>query len=532
MLARHSSAGRRYCLRAPTPWAAAAALILLAGGCSRSAQQAASAAPPDRPAVRPPAVAGQFYPGDAGALARAVDGYLAAAKASASTRAITALIVPHAGYDFCGKVAGHAYAALKGRSVATVVVVGPSHRASFGGAALCSAKAWETPLGTIPADRALVAALAGREGFALIDDAHASEHCIEVQLPFLQRTLGKFQLVAVLMSDFSRANCARVAQALAAQLKGRNALLIASSDMSHYPAYEDACDVDAQTLDAISSFDPARVRARSASLLARGTPGLQCALCGLGPVVAVMEAAKRLDADKVEVLCYANSGDAMPQTKDRVVGYCAAAIYGKEGATMSDKSVEAAPGSGEAELNEAQQRKLLRLARRAIGEYVRSRTVIEVTEDDPMLAQPRGVFVTLRHGQMLRGCIGDLEGREPLYLNVRDRAIASATQDFRFEPVRPAEVPELTIEISALSPMQPVKDPSKLVAGKHGVMVSQGSRAGVYLPQVATEQGWTCEEMLNHLCQYKAGLPADAWRKGADLYCFTAQVFGEDELGR
>ena len=199
---------------------------------------------------------------------------------------------------------------------------------------------------------------------------------------------------------------------------------------------------------------------------------------------------------------------------------------------MSDKPAEAAPGSGEAELNHARQRKLLRLARRAIEEYVRERTVIEVADDDPVLARPRGVFVTLRHGHMLRGCIGDLEGRAPLYLNVRDRAIAAATQDFRFEPVRPAEVGELTIEISVLSPMQPVEAPSKLVAGKHGVMVCQGGCAGVYLPQVATEQGWTCEEMLNHLCQYKAGLPADAWRKGADLYCFTAQVFGEVELGR
>ncbi|HUT74932.1 MAG TPA: AmmeMemoRadiSam system protein A [Armatimonadota bacterium] len=199
---------------------------------------------------------------------------------------------------------------------------------------------------------------------------------------------------------------------------------------------------------------------------------------------------------------------------------------------MADKPAGAGPSSGEGELTEAQQRKLLRLARRAIEQYVRNRVVVKATEDDPRLTQPRGVFVTLRHGKALRGCIGDLEGSKPLYLNVRDKAIASATQDFRFEPVRGEEIAALDLEISVLSPLQQVEDPSTLVAGKHGVMVSQGSRAGVYLPQVATEQRWSCEEMLNHLCESKAGLPADAWRMGAELHCFTAQVFGEKELGR
>jgi len=186
--------------------------------------------------------------------------------------------------------------------------------------------------------------------------------------------------------------------------------------------------------------------------------------------------------------------------------------------------------SPSAPLDPDQQRKLLRLARRAIDTYVRTGKVIPVTEDDPALTAPRGVFVTLRHGDMLRGCIGDLEGREPLYLNVRDKAIAAATHDYRFEPVRPAEVRGLSIEISALSPMWRESDPAKIIAGKHGVLVRQGRRGGVYLPQVATEQGWTTEQMLNHLCEFKAGLAADAWKGDAELHCFTCQVFGEHDL--
>jgi len=514
---------------------ALAGLVLIAAGCSRSPRQAASAAPTAAQHVRLAAVAGQFYPADPAQLTRLVDSYLAAAKAPtepnakapAKPRAITALIVPHAGYPFCGKVAAQAYRLLKGQAVSTVIIVGPSHHVSVDGAALCSADAWQTPLGTVPADTEIIAALSKRDGFAIFDDAHAPEHCIEVQLPFLQRTLDNFRLVGVLMTDFSRDNCARIGSALAEVLRGRNALLVASSDMSHYPAYDDARKSDQDMLAAIRSFDPGRVFAADAKLMRAGTPNLVCTLCGLGPVVAVMEAAKKLGADRVQVLTYANSGDALPSERGRVVGYGAVAMYGKERTEMSETPVGAKANPDEGKLNAEQQAKLLRLARRAIEEYVRHGKVIDVTEDDPLLNQPRGVFVTLHDGPMLRGCIGDLEGRKPLYLNVRDHAILSATQDYRFDPVRPAEVDELCIELSVLSPMRRVGDPCEIIAGKHGVLVREGRCAGVYLPQVATEQGWNREQMLTHLCQYKAGLPPDAWKHGAELYCFTAQVFGE-----
>jgi AmmeMemoRadiSam system protein B/AmmeMemoRadiSam system protein A len=516
---------------APASLIAAASLLALAAGCARTSRDTASAAPSPT-SVRHAAVAGQFYPYDPAQLTEMIDGWLNATKPPKTAGHVVALIVPHAGYEYSGKVAAQAYRLLKGKSVSTVVIVGPSHHVRCDGAALCSAQSWETPLGTVPADTELVAALSKREGFAIFDSAHVPEHCIEVQLPFLQRTLGQFKLVGVLMTDFSRENCARIAKGMAQSLRGRSALLIASSDMSHYPSYDDACKSDHAMLDAIRTLDPDKVLAKDAELMAKQTPGQVCTMCGLGPVAAVMEAAKKLGADRVEVLGYANSGDAMPQGRDRVVGYGAVAMYGKENAIMSDKSTDKTAKSNEGELNVEQQRKLLRLARRTIEEYVRTGKAPQVTESDPALCQPRGVFVTLKHGEMLRGCIGDLEGREPLYLNVRDKAIASAVNDYRFEPVRPNEVKDLSIEISVLSPMRRVNDPSEIVAGKHGVLVCQGARSGVYLPQVATEQGWTRDQMLTHLCQYKAGLSPDAWRRGAELYCFTAQVFGEKDLGK
>ncbi|MFW5868805.1 MAG: AmmeMemoRadiSam system protein A [Armatimonadota bacterium] len=180
------------------------------------------------------------------------------------------------------------------------------------------------------------------------------------------------------------------------------------------------------------------------------------------------------------------------------------------------------------ELNEQQQQILLRLARETIEQYVRDRSVPELPQGDPAFTPERAVFVTLhKHGQ-LRGCIGGLEAREPLAEAVRSSAISAATQDPRFPPVSSEELGDLEIEVSVLSPLKKVERPEEIVVGLHGVMIAQGMRRGVFLPQVAPEQGWDRDTMLSYLCAHKAGLPADAWRHGADLYVFTTQVFSEE----
>lgn len=188
---------------------------------------------------------------------------------------------------------------------------------------------------------------------------------------------------------------------------------------------------------------------------------------------------------------------------------------------------EAGPEHGE--LNEQQQQILLQLARETIEEYVRDGTVPELPEGDPAFLPERAVFVTLhKHGQ-LRGCIGELEAREPLAEAVRSSAISAATRDPRFPPVGPDEVDDIEIEISVLSPLRKVESPDEITVGEHGVMVAEGMRRGVFLPQVAPEQGWDRDTMLSYLCAHKAGLPADAWCRGADLYVFTTQVFSEGD---
>ena len=181
------------------------------------------------------------------------------------------------------------------------------------------------------------------------------------------------------------------------------------------------------------------------------------------------------------------------------------------------------------ELTEDQQQVLLKLARDTVEQQVTAHRLPELPTGAPIFAEPRAVFVTLhKHGQ-LRGCIGTLEARESLAAAVRSSAISAATQDPRFPPVAPAELGDLDIEVSVLSPLRKVASAEDIVVGTHGVMVSQGIRRGVFLPQVAPEQGWDRETMLDFLCAHKSGLPADAWRRGADLYVFTTQVFSEGD---
>jgi len=471
------------------------------------------------PSVRAPAVTGAFYPSDPQQLLGEVRSYLDRADVQTAAGELVALIVPHAGYVYSAPVAAYAYRLLQGRSYDTVAVIGPSHRVPVDGVALSDADEWQSPLGRVPIDRDASTTIANSYPKArVIDAAHEREHSIEVQLPFLQTVLSDFALLPLLMTDFSDANCTSLARALADLAQKRRLLLIASSDMSHYPSYDDAVRVDRETLKAIETMDAGEVAATTRRLMAQGVPGLVTALCGEGPVETVLLAARLLGADRVEVLKYANSGDVPAGSKDGVVGYCAVAIYRTR--PLADT-----------ELNAAQQRRLLDLARSTIEEYVRTGRRLDVAETDPALLRPAAAFVTLKGGGQLRGCIGSLEPSQPLAETVRDRAIMAATRDPRFPPVRAQELPDLDLEISVLSPMRRVTTPDEIDISKHGVVVRSNGRSGVFLPQVAEETGWSRDELLSHLCREKAGLSADAWKRGAALYVFTVQAFSSPAPG-
>ena len=179
-------------------------------------------------------------------------------------------------------------------------------------------------------------------------------------------------------------------------------------------------------------------------------------------------------------------------------------------------------------LTKEEKSKLLKLARDSINYYLAHKKSMYAEEADPVLRKEMGAFVTLHQNGRLRGCIGSITAKGPLYLTVRDMAVEAAVGDPRFPAVRAGEMKDIDIEISVLSPLEQITDPEKIVMGKHGVIVRKGFTSGVYLPQVATETGWTREQFMDSLCGQKAGMNPDAWKKGeCDIYVFTAEVFGE-----
>lgn len=489
---------------------------------------------PSSRAVRPPVVAGQFYPGQAELLRSEVEGFLAAAEATDLPGPLVGLMVPHAGYDFCGKVAASAYRLLRDRSFSTVVLLGPSHRWPFEGAALPEEEAFRTPLGEVPVNRTLVRRLLDSQaGFVSLSEAHAGEHSLEVQLPFLQCSLAHFDIVPICCGDLNLAQATRLAQALAEAIRGQEVLLVASSDMSHYPAYDDAVRCDRALLEAIGSRDAKQVLAADRKWMGQSIPRLACTLCGLWPVVIWLETARELGVEGSKVLKYANSGDVPGLgDKDRVVGYGAVALYRTPAPGSSKQKEKTTMTQGmarppaEEELSPAQQAEVLRIARLSLESHVKEGRPPSIQVDDPALQRPCGAFVTLKKGGELRGCIGSLQAAEPLADTVIEMAGAAALRDPRFEPVQPEELPAIEIEVSVLSPLRRISEVSEIEVGRHGLYLVQGLNRGVLLPQVATEQGWDREQFLRHTC-LKAGLPPDAWQKGAQIFVFTAQVFGE-----
>ena len=471
--------------------------------------------------VRKAAVAGGFYPSDPKELTVTVDSFLAHAGVPAQGGQIIALVAPHAGYPFSGAVAAHSYALLKGRPTHRVVVIAPSHYEAFPFASVYEGDAYTTPLGPIAVDREFARKLARSDPeIKLSSRGHVpsqdrAEHSLEVQLPFLQRTLSDFKLVPIVMGDQSYEISRALGVALAELVRGTDTLIVASSDLSHYYPYEQAVALDAKTLNAIEEWDYLTL---SDNFQTRTWEA-----CGGGPIVAAMITAERLGAARAKVIKYANSGDVTGD-RSRVVGYGAVALFQAEGRS---------PEPPKFSLTSVEKRQLLEIARKSVESVVKDGKLYELPANLPQsLMQDRGAFVTIKENGDLRGCIGHTAAIQPLALTVRDVAGFAALQDPRFRPVTAGELPQLKYEISVLSPMRRVSDVNQIKVGEHGLMIKKGRYRGILLPQVAPEQHWNRNTFLDETAM-KAGLPAKAWRdKDADLFLFTAVVFGESELSR
>ena len=470
--------------------------------------------------IKRPNVAGAFYPDDPTELSRMIDGFLDKANPEPVEGDIFALISPHAGYGFSGQTAAFGYKLIKDKPYKTVIVIGPSHYYPFSGVSVYPRGIFSTPLGDLKIDAEFTRKLLNKDSDIIFDPAaFTKEHSVEVELPFLQKVLVDFKIVPIVMGDCTLSTCQKLANLLKQAIAGRSdVLVVVSTDMYHGYDYEEAEKMDNLTLVALKNMD--------AHNLYYGLREGKMQLCGGFGAVSALILAKELGHDKLKVLNYTNSAMVTDKKIKGIwtVGYASCAIdqakslpAGRQGETML--------------LNNEQRKKLLEIARRSIETYLKTGKKLEVAETDPALLKDMGAFVTLRKDGELRGCIGHMVGSQPLYLTVRDMAIEAATGDPRFSPLNLAELKDIEIEISALSPLEKVDSADKIQMGVHGVIVKRGFHSGVFLPQVATETGWSKEEFLSNLCSHKAGLPADAWKDpSTELYVFTAEVFSEQDI--
>jgi AmmeMemoRadiSam system protein B/AmmeMemoRadiSam system protein A len=479
-------------------------LFILIGLVSITGQGRGSA----REKVRKPIVAGMFYPSDPHELRRVVNRYVGNVEKTQIDGRIVALISPHAGYMYSGEVAAHAYKLVEGMEFDDVVVIAPSHRVDFLGASIYDGEGYDTPLGTVPIDRELSRRI-GQESKIIeyLAQAHAQEHSLEVQIPFLQSVLKGFGLVPVVMGPTWNFDvCQQLSQAIIRSIRGKRALIIASSDLTHSNNYRQVVAQDEILARHIEQFDITGLE----DDLRKG----RCQACGGGPILVAMMAAQGLGANRGKVLKITNSGDITGKKSpgNYVVGYMAAALY------------QAAEKLGEG-LTEEEKRLLHHIARRAIEDIARGKPVPDFTVESRALMEKKGAFVTLKkHGQ-LRGCIGCIKDIKPLYKIVVEMAAAAAFNDPRFNPVTEAEFSDLEIEISVLTPPRRIKDVEEIEVGKHGLLMKKGVYSGLLLPQVATEYGWDRKTFLERTC-LKAGLPKDAWKdKDTVIYIFSAEVF-------
>lgn len=271
--------------------------------------------------TREPAVAGSWYPGSRAALVSEVEAHLQAAHPERPRGRLVGLISPHAGLRYSGPVAAWGYSLLAGHAPATVVLVGPSHRVAFDGVSVWARGEWRTPLGPLAIDEALAARLLAADR-RMADDPrpHLPEHCLEMQLPFVKYLAPEARIVPLMMGSQARGEVDMLAAALAEALRETEALLVASSDLSHYHPAREAERLDAMVVEHVSRFDAEGLM----SLLERRHEHA----CGGGPMVAVMKAAAALGADEAAVLRYADSGDVSGGDKSQVVGYMSAALAG------------------------------------------------------------------------------------------------------------------------------------------------------------------------------------------------------------
>jgi len=472
-------------------------------------------------------LAGTWYSSNSEQLGAELDGYLGNVKQEKLDNVI-ALLLPHAGYRYSGQVAAYGVKQLEGRSYRRVVILGPTHRVAMSGiVSIPDVTHLETPLGILELDREFISRLWEHPEFQSIMRVHTSEHSVQIEVPLLQRVLGDFKVVPIVVGQLDERSARRIADALLENIDA-DTLVVISSDFTHYGRnfgylpFTDNIQENLRELD-LGAFQ--KIKQKNLQGFINYVDSTGATICGRYPIEILL--AMLPENAGVHLLKYDTSGN-LTGDWSHCVSYVSAAFTGKW-----KKKIRSTPASEDKELlSETDKANLLKLARGTIEYFMEhgkkpkpSDIGVEIT---PGMKNIMGAFVTLHEHGQLRGCIGEIFPTRELYRAVMERAIDSCIHDYRFRPVTRDEVPHLHIEISALSPPRPVRSWKDIVIGKHGMTLEKHGRSAVFLPQVAPEQGWGIEETLTHLA-LKAGLGPDDWREGCRFQVFEAIVFSEED---
>lgn len=521
-------------------WLLSNAATALACGLSACGQEPApnphqedSAMAPAKKVVFESGIAGTWYSDDPAALRKEIEGYLARAEAEPPLADVHALVLPHAGYRYSGQTAAWGVKQVAGKSFKRVVVIGPSHRLPLRNAVTVpDATHYRTPLGEVPLDTEMIAALRGQDFCRDVQlDLQGGEHSTQIEVPLLQVALdGPFKLVLVIVGQLDPPTTKRVADVLRSWVDAET-LLVVSTDFTHYGrsfGYVPFAEDIPAKLEELDLGACRLLETKDGKGFREYVERTGATICGQHPLEVLM--ALLPPEAKVVRLRYDTSGRMTGDYQTSVSYVSMAGCWQPAAAAAPAVAAEIAPAPKREMLTRGERAALLKLARSTIEAALNRKPKpgpkdlgIEIT---PAMRERAGVFVTLtKHGE-LRGCIGTLAPDNLLFENIREYAVYAAVRDPRFPPVTAAELPELHLEISVLTPRVPVASYQDIVIGKHGIFLTKGRHHAVFLPQVAPEQGWDLETTLRHLA-LKAGLERDDWREGAMFEVFEAVVFHE-----
>lgn len=475
---------------------------------------------------RQPVAAGRFYSADKETLENDINRLFESCVKTSPHPKVRAIISPHAGYIYSGKVAASAFSVIdRNTAYKNIFVIGSSHVMAFEGASVYNTGDFVTPLGKLTVNKEIADDLKKNKLFSFPVNAHLQEHSLEVQLPLIQYYFRNIpRIVPIIIATNNVSNIKKIAEILTPWFTPDN-LFVISSDFSHYPAYKTAYEVDNATAGAIVTGDPKKFLSVLQKNSGINDPGLSTSMCGWTSGLLLLYMAEGNANLEFKQIDYNNSGDSRYGSKDEVVGYNAIALSEKNSPAEAKMAL-----SDEVKFSAREKEQLIALARDNIRSLLYDKKRIPVNEETlpDVFRKPYGAFVTLKIRGSLRGCIGKFISSDPLYKVVLESSQSSAFEDPRFNPLTKEELSKTDIEITVLGPMKKISNIKEIVLGRHGIYIKKDYRSGTMLPQVATENKWSVEEFLGYTSRDKAGIGWDGWKE-AEIYIYEGIVIEEME---